>query len=184
MIVREVPAPFMPAMSFALWANAKTCTRRVKRTYRLGDRLWVREAWRVLKGYDPLPPRQLPVDTVVWYEGDGPLSEPHSWGRYRPPMFMPKWASRMTLEVTGERQERLQAITPTDAVAEGIYHWLAWLATDRAVTEAGVRQMFERYGTGPCAVYAALWDSLHPKPGFTWADNPEIWVYDFRRVRP
>jgi hypothetical protein len=76
---------------------------------------------------------------------------------------MPRWASRLTLEVTDVRVERLCEITPDDCRAEGqpIHN-----------NDGGVR-----YGFGQ------LWNSLNAKRGFGWDANPWVWVVSFRRVQ-
>ncbi len=83
-----------------------------------GDRLWMREAWRAVDAADDLPPRELNPAHRIWYEADAP-HQPGA-GRYRPPMFMPRWASRSLDQVIAVRPERLQDITEADALAEGI----------------------------------------------------------------
>jgi hypothetical protein len=98
--------------------------------YALGNLLWVREAWRASKDYDKYPPREM-SPWPVQYEADGAPDKDddlHMNGRLRPSMFMPQWASRITLEVTGIKVERLQDISEEDAQAEGVHrpilpHW-------------------------------------------------------------
>ncbi|MBP8177102.1 MAG: hypothetical protein KAX77_04985, partial [Xanthomonadales bacterium] len=81
-----------------------------------GDRLWVREAWKAHPQFDHLPPREI-LMTPVWYiADDGYKAE----SRYRQAMFMPSWVSRITLQITDVRVERLQDISAADCWAEGI----------------------------------------------------------------
>jgi hypothetical protein len=77
---------------------------------------------------------------------------------------MPRWASRLTLEVTGVRVERLQEISEADAIAEGIP---AFKPSPSKI---------------PRLHYASLWDSLNAKRGFGWDKNPWVWVVEFKRV--
>jgi hypothetical protein len=80
---------------------------------------------------------------------------------------MPRWASRITLEVTGVRVERLQDISEEDAVEEGIVQ-----VTQRG---GGVVQGSAISG------FKYLWDSLNAKrPGAAWDDNPWVWVIEFK----
>jgi hypothetical protein len=90
--------------------------------------------------------------------------DPDSDLRWKPSIHMPRWASRITLEITGVRVERLRAISEADAYREGIPAW-----TDPAQTfNASVR-------------FGELWDSINGKrPGCAWADNPWVWVLEFR----
>lgn len=96
------------------------------RLFSLGDRLWVREAWRTSHYYDDLPPRDLQDGTPVKYEADGVWQ---NWGykadsprncRLRASMHMPRWVSRLTLVVTDVRVHRIQDISNGDAAAEGV----------------------------------------------------------------
>jgi len=77
---------------------------------------------------------------------------------------MPRWASRITLQVTGVRVERVQDISEEDAMAEG----------------CGAEHNF---GDGTAKVgFAMLWDSLNAKRGYGWNENRWVWVVEFRVV--
>jgi hypothetical protein len=84
--------------------------------------------------------------------------------KWRPSIFMPRWASRITLEITAIRVERLQSISEADALAEGCS------ADDM------------KHGDSLSGVYARLWQSIHG-PG-SWSANHWVWVVEFRRVQP
>lgn len=105
----------------------------------VGNRIIVREAWRVSKQYDETKPSELPAKKLtVFFDAGGSIAnqssgrwEPDEWpehrgliptwaGKGRPSMFMPRWASRMTLPVKEVRIERLLDISDEDAIAEGI----------------------------------------------------------------
>jgi hypothetical protein len=113
-----------------------------------GDRLWVRETWR---GEGP---------STVQYRADGGDVGTLKW---RPSIFMPRAYSRIDLEVTEIRVQRVQEITEEDAYAEGI---------------SGGDSMGD-----PVGEYAKLWDSINGKRA-PWASNPWVWALTFRRVRP
>lgn len=142
---------------------------------RPGDRLWVREvaAWD--------PKFREPGD--VWYRADPKWDEPGS-GYYpdnknwRSPIHMPKWASRITLEVMSVRVERLQAITEEDARAEGI--------TDGGCLNCGEPEPCVCAFPTPDArdAFIGLWDSINAKRGHAWDTNPWVWVIEFRQVTP
>lgn len=84
----------------------------------IGDRLWVREAWRVGLYYEDLKPSALMGSEIVDYLA-ATTTAGWSMGRKRSPIHMPRWASRLTLIVTDVRVQRLQEISEDDAVAEG-----------------------------------------------------------------
>lgn len=95
--------------------------------WRVGDRLWVREAWRTERTFDEVRPRDLPIFELpglpIFYEAND-NGQTSTWGnpwgeKRRPSMFMLRWASRLTLVVTGVKVERLQDISEEDAQAEG-----------------------------------------------------------------
>jgi len=143
------------------------------------SQLWVRETWAAIAWDWP----QGWMD--VQYKADKAISmqravPDNKWLRlfscsnscsdadgdkWRPSIHMPRWASRIQLEVTGVRVERVQDISEQDAVSEGIggkdYHWI--------------------YGN-PIDEFGQLWDSINESRGFGWAVNPWVWVIEFRRV--
>jgi hypothetical protein len=145
-----------------------------------GDQLWVRECWAPNSGsaggflyradhFSAASFSSIDLKTGICT---------HSTARWRPSINMPRIASRITLEVTGVRVERLQDISEADAVAEGIEPY-----TDFA--PAG--QHWRRYRDGgmncyvdnPIASYASLWTEING-PG-SWEANPWVWVVEFKR---
>ena len=131
-----------------------------------GDRLWVRETWHCPKQLDGSYHREKLI-----YAADR-----HRGVRWQPSVQMPRWASRLTLEITGVRVERVQQIAESDIYAEGAKpipscqrHWFV--------------PGYDFEEGSPRAVYSQLWDELHAHPGFTWESNPLVWVIEFRRVR-
>lgn len=128
---------------------------------RVGDRLWVREAWRPVDENGIDVPPGIVVDResgcTIRYRADCDYDR----GGWRPSIFMPRWASRITLELTDVRVERLQAISEADAMAEGCSTII-----------------------GPArGAYALLWDVINvKKDGCVWADNPWVWVLSFRKI--
>jgi len=146
-----------------------------------GDRLWCREAWRADAMFDGRPPRDIPPGARIEYEATSgaDVPWPASMGKLRPSMFMPRWASRIVLEVTKVRVQRLRDIREADCWAEGIE------AVDGAFTRDQHIDMTRRLG---CCIddakpsYALLWESING-PG-SWDANPWVWAVSFRRGTP
>jgi hypothetical protein len=188
----ERPILFSAPMVRAILAGTKTQTRRVVKpahkawiempvTHQLGewdkrplpygkpgDRLWVRETWQAVSGNDrarhimthPRPDRGW-LEYAATPRADEPA---YKW---RPSIHMPRWASRITLEVTGVRVERLQDISEADAMAEGVHYSL--LEKIQAGQDRWARHAYKK-----------LWESIHG-PG-SWDLNPWVWVVEFKGV--
>jgi hypothetical protein len=127
-----------------------------------GDVLWVREAWRNLQKWDCLAPRHLAEDrSKITYEADVEHRNPlWAFGKLRPSMFMPRWASRLTLIVESVKVERLQDISRGDAVLEGCP--FANMAA----------------GPDPRAWFQELWGSINGAD--SWKANPWVAAISFR----
>lgn len=159
-----------------------------------GDRLWVKETWRPRISHGCSMDACDCDDVHVTYAADGERSEgryfrgsdiPDSWSMPKAsergnvsPLFMPSWASRLTLEITGVRVERLQAISEEDARAEGVkaIPGMSWHSFAEA--SAGI-PMHEHTAID---AYAALWESINGAG--SWDANPWVWVIEFTRVTP
>ncbi len=104
----------------------------------------------------------------------------HPW-KIQPSIYMPKWASRITLEITAIRAERIQAITEEDAIAEGIDrhedsgHNIFWF-------EVASEYHGNTQDVTATKSYARLWDSLNAKRGLSWDKNPWCWVISFKEI--
>jgi len=127
-----------------------------------GDRLYVKEAWRTCAAYDSFAPSQIDSGAAVkWLSDDDKrLNGPEEWGRYRHARFMPRWASRITLEITDVRVERLQEIGEEDAIAEGVA-FTPWAEFP------------------PIEAFKMLWNAITHHP---WNANPWVWAISFRRL--
>ena len=155
-----------------------------------GDRLWVRETWN---WFDP---EQIPADrigprapftgiaggsrAIRWaaaFAADGALPYPGYDGRdhWRPSIHMPRWASRITLEVVGVRVERLQGISEEDAKAEG-----AWGPDDSIVGKVAEHFGCDVLSVHPSLAFRMLWEQINGRD--SWAANPWVWVVEFKRV--
>ena len=150
-----------------------------------GDRLWVRETFVEVgpptdKGY-----------SLIYRADDGDdakvITSVRGW---TPSIHMPRWASRITLEITDVRVERLKNISETDALAEGVfrpgpsdgkYGQYRCVLTASSGFESEVV-----YTHSGMAVddYCRLWDSIYgKKQGESWQDNPWVWVYEFKVIQ-
>lgn len=127
-----------------------------------GDRLWVRETfWEEL-----YPTKNSPK---VYYCADGTCPRGDQVVCKRPSIHMPRWASRITLEITKVRVERLQDISEEDAIAEGFDPPPAYMSLSAKYFCKSTREQ-----------YRELWDSLHGKGA--WDKNPWVWVIEFKRA--
>lgn len=160
-----------------------------------GDHLWVRETWTESIGGQPGTPDD--GTRIAYYKADGMHGE--KFRGWKPSIYMPRWASRITLEVTGVRVERVQDISEEDAWNEGIepvwddgdpscYALGAWknyefeTAHPRKGTKL-VREKHELMGyQDPVRSFKSLWDSINAARGYGWDANPWVWVVEFRGV--
>jgi len=125
------------------------------------DRLWVRETWLTDHQFDDLKPSEIPRHlATLWYQADNaPI--PPCMGKTRPSIHMCRWMSRITLEVTDVRVERIQDITRSDILAEGL---------DIAHLSGG--EFLHRW--------IDLWDSINADRGYGWDVNPWVWAVTFK----
>jgi hypothetical protein len=186
----ERPILFSAPMVRALLAGAKTQTRRVVKPQPVGnadvqfrvaaavtlapdgkqlrcpygqpgDRLWVREQFSGPHYQDAFPPSLWHEMDPLWYWADG---NPGSgdWTRPRPSIHMPRWASRILLEIVSVRVVRLQSIPRGDAMAEG----------------CPFPNMVA--GPDPREWFSGLWREINGPD--SWGANPWVWVVEFRRL--
>lgn len=172
------PILFSAPMVRALLNGTKTQTRRVVKRFEVragmpepemqsllrccpygapGDRLWVRETWR-----ERVPDQDGQTND---YRADHESGEDPCDVRWVPSIHMPRRASRITLELTGVRIERLQEISEADAKAEGC-----------------IAPMYASEDADPsfAVAYRHLWEAINGAD--TWDTNPYVWCLDFRRV--
>ncbi|AXT65662.1 TPA: hypothetical protein ACYU8D_003987 [Klebsiella pneumoniae] len=167
----------------------------------VGERIWVRETWATLgneegcyvdwednlcKGDERSAARiyrasceQRPGDYGLWSIPDDAYWKPHTKehkfeGAWRPSIHMPRWASRILLEITDVRVERLNAISEEDARAEGII--------DGGCLNCGEPEPCGCANPEPDATdaFAYLWQSIYGQDN--WNANPWVWVIEFKRV--
>jgi hypothetical protein len=120
-----------------------------------GDRLWVRETWIDASSA---------LHSCVIYRADG--NDQACGQPWKPSIFMPRWASRITLEITAVRCERLQDISEADAMADGA----PWTPCTYEHPD------WTPYRLG----YCKLWESINGPD--SWSANPWVWVIEFKKV--
>lgn len=140
-----------------------------------GDRLWVRETWALENPPDDGELLIWQADrSAAWRPLLGErfhLSPNYQPNRWRPAINMPRWASRLTLEVVSVRVERLQDISEADARAEGVE---PKRGAGGAVISTGPVHLSHVVG------FRELWCSINGPE--SWDANPWVWVVEFRRV--
>lgn len=135
-----------------------------------GGRLWVRETWCefVERHRTKRNIREFAYRANCHEDGERCRQDyidagyPYQW---KPSIHMPRIASRLLLELTNVRVERLQDISDEDAAAEGVD---AMPSAPAALTHR--------------TSFAKLWDTLNKSPDYSWESNPWVWVLDFKRV--
>jgi hypothetical protein len=146
-----------------------------------GDRLWVREAIRLVPDQEPDDGTGRVLST---YGADGALTVADAWPwkrSYLPPMHCPRGLSRIDLEVAGVRVERLQDISEADALAEGIDMESDYASLCLSIAAAASYPNDLPRGSAAVAVYKALWEQINGAG--SWAANPFVWVVEFKAVR-
>jgi hypothetical protein len=142
----------------------------------VGDRLWVRETWATEKRLDWTLPNYLgnAGDVALWYKSEwwaqtSPLLLER--GKWRPSIHMPRWASRILLEITEVRVERVQDIAWFDIPKEGIQDDTWSIGQGRFVKKTPERLLSD---------FKHLWDSINARRGYSWDTNPWVWVISFK----
>jgi hypothetical protein len=155
-----------------------------------GERLWVRETWMDLRGtgVEHRPDPDGPLQRYA-YRADNPAGSHADEARkdfglkWKPSIHIPRVASRILLEITGVRVERLQDISEAQAMAEGIVG-VAFRPDDGWPICTGYMVGPDDGKTGlqttAAKAFAGLWDSV----GGDWDANPWVWVVEFKRVTP
>jgi hypothetical protein len=191
--MKERPILFSGPMVRAILDGSKTQTRRVAKEFdempnldgilqrfphqngcphgAPGDRLWVRETWAVQHEYDAAAPSEIGASARWHYAA----TEDLGGLRKRPSIFLPRRGSRILLEITDVRVQRLQEISEGDARAEGAQK--SWTAADLIDRAAGWPRLAS-YRSG----FQSLWESINGTG--SWDANPLVWAITFQRLEP
>jgi len=193
--MKERPILFSGGMVRAILDGSKTQTRRIAKEFNEmpnldgilrrfpnqegcpygtpGDRLWVRETWAVQHEYDAFPPSAI-GSSARWHYA----ATEHLGGlRKRPSIFLPRRGSRILLEITDVRVQRLQDISQEDARAEGCTA-SGFVPT---YSDPDNRAGDPDYET-PTDAFQRLWATIHSAR--SWEANPWVWAITFRRLEP
>lgn len=132
----------------------------------ISDVLWVRETYEIYQG------KYKEHHGMVMYKASEKVSieDGNKFGekpKWRPSIFMPKSASRISLRITNIRVERLNDISEEDAKKEGVIY--------------SANPGKENYGNGYRANFRLLWESINGKG--SWEQNPWVWVIEFERLK-
>ena len=165
----EEPGEWMQYAAAGAWVPVRV-------PYAVGDTLWVRETWAGDEDCGCVYRADHP--TADLKRGDLDEGE-QQIRRWNPSIFMPRWASRLTLLVTDVRVQRVQEISEEDARAEGLVRW-----TDPprvpdvhyGIAHADVWEM------DPRKTFARLWDSINAKRA-PWASNPWVFAITFEKIK-
>ncbi len=167
-----------PRADWLHWRGSRLLRPEPRCPYGLpGDRLWVRENFAIVprtayarsdgvqQTLRPDDDHDAAIYRAGWDRSNGGF-------RWRPSIHMPRWASRILLEITDVRVERLQDISEADAQAEGVkVDGNGHAVRDDVVNVGGARTAF-----------AELWESINGPD--SWSANPWVWVIEFRRIEP
>ncbi len=177
-----------PAVLFEGYLRRWGCgddVNKIRCPYEVGLKLWVRETWLELDRHHwhTAGRREELVDfcgtpkiNSVAYAADSGGSDSDrcrielGYTRWRPSIHMPRWASRLTLEITDVRVQHVQEISEADAAAEGVE--IVSIADAPRNAAWTFRQDFSR-----------LWDSINSTRGFGWQANPWAWAISFKVVK-
>lgn len=144
-----------------------------------GDRLWVREAWGLNQRLGYAPDTKRPVSArSLHFRATAPDADVGCW---RPSIHMPRWASRLTLDVVSVRVERLQALSDEDIAAEGVTAEIA--ETLVRTTPGALRKLGEVYHSrlaDPLYRWHVAWTLINGRE--SWDANPWVWALTFARV--
>lgn len=187
--IKQRPIIFSGEMVRAILDGRKTQTRRVVKPQpaedlwtiwkrfpnqqgcpygKVGDRLWVRETWCPRSG------GMLAMDRVCKPRYRATEELRPEWGfRWRASIHMPRWASRLDLEIAGIRVQRVQDVREQDAIDEGVH------------IEGDTGRYRYAKDCGPLAdnarlAFRWLWESIHGEP--SWLSNPWVWAVTFKMV--
>lgn len=174
---------------------------RVRPIWEVGDRLWGREPFAARLDVDPLAEPDKARHYAL-YRADGEQLDEAHWHQYpdhwRPSTQMPRWASRLTLEITGIRVQRLHDTSEVDAVAEGfrascLRYWQGFIRHEdgsRSAMDGGASPdgpppegmesaELQEHRTSALERFRMSWHAIHNEDR-SWSSNPWAWIVEFQ----
>lgn len=148
----------------------------------IGDSIYCKETWRL---DDTFKGGGIPRLGIRYGEGvEWKANNPNQSGKWKPSMFMPKWASRRSHILTNIRCERVQDITGEDAIREGMIVYITdkfargeWYKLDKEGILNNIGLTKPDYRNA----YRVLWDELNAKRGYPWDKNCFVWVLEWAK---
>ena len=181
-MIKDIPILMSAPMVRAILGGTKTMTRRTSDRWEKampGDHLLVREEWGVHRDFDNIYDRCKCVGRgFIHYRADEISCPVKKWRRS---LFMPKWASRITLELFAKRREHLQDITEVDAIKEGVgsgFQMNGGWPDYQHINKSGICEATQDTAR---MSYVTLFESING-PG-SWNLNPLLWVLEFKRIK-
>ena len=138
----------------------------IKPRYRVGETVYIKEAWATENRYNHLKPSEIPHTAKIFYLSDG--YDPFTMGKKRSPMFMMEWMARWFIRILDAGTGRLQEITYDDCKAEGVFV-PSYPAVD-IISTPRYRQ-----------AYLNVWNKINGKT-YPWVCNPFVFRYKFEKV--
>lgn len=129
----------------------------------VGDRFWIRETFYATH----IDEKSTKDHGQIYYKAD---ENPHVAVSWKPSIHMPRWASRINLEITNIRVERLKEISEEDAIKEGTTALTTYRDSDN-IEKPDYKAGFQ-----------ILWDMINEKRGYVWKANPWVWVVEFKVI--
>lgn len=168
-IRKGMEEPGIPVFGFANEEQGRKCPFGQP-----GDRLWVRESWAVVPRVTDNGPKHKAKGDGTGATWKADWNGNPSGFKWKPSIHMPRWASRITLEITGVRVERLNDISEEDARSEGLED-RAWMGPSQITLKDG-----KTVHGQSVYCFKALWESINGKG--SWDANPWVWVIEFKRL--
>lgn len=158
----------------------------VRQKYHVGDILYVKETYHPFCWMDVMKPKKERLTHDIEYKEDYIRNNAGNEFdvKWSSPLFMPRKYARIFLKVTDIRVERLQDISPSEAIREGVNKYDVYEDGRFFAYQDYSQKACNRFQgcVSPVGSYQTLWDSINLAKGFGWNSNPYVWVVEFERI--